>query len=46
MVSTTGEHAAHSAPDADLTPQKAPMPEALQPWVNLMAKTANPRFAT
>lgn len=46
MVSTTGEHAAYYELDADLVPQKRPMPEALVPSVALIAENCEPALCT
>ena len=46
MVSTTGEHAAYYVLDDDLMPQPHPMPEALQPSVDLVAENCEPALCT
>jgi hypothetical protein len=46
MVSTTGEHAEYYELDADLVPQKRPMPEALAPSVALIAENCEPALCT
>ena len=46
MVSTTGEHAAFYELDQDLRPVAKPMPEALQPSVDLIAQNCEPALCT
>jgi len=46
MVSTTGEHAGYYVLDDDLIPQPHPMPEALQPTVDLIAENCEPALCT
>lgn len=46
MVSTTGEHAAYYVLDDKLEPQPAPMPDALQPSVDLIAENCEPALCT
>ncbi|MDF1726422.1 MAG: 6-hydroxynicotinate reductase [Sulfitobacter sp.] len=46
MVSTTGEHAGYYVLDDDLVPQPRPMPEALQPSVDLIAENCEPALCT
>ena len=46
MVSTTGEHAAYFVLNEDLEPISQPMPEALQPSVDLIAENCEPALCT
>ncbi len=46
MVSTTGEQAAYYVLDDDLAPRPQPMPEALQPSVDLIAENCEPALCT
>ncbi len=46
MVSTTGEHSAYYELDHDLVPQSKPMPDALQPSVDLIAENCEPALCT
>ena len=46
MVSTTGEHAGYYVLDDDLIPQPQPMPDALQPSVDLIADNCEPALCT
>ena len=46
MVSTTGEDFAHYVLDETLTPQPAPLPEALRPSVALIAENCEPSLCT
>ncbi|WP_299420468.1 6-hydroxynicotinate reductase [uncultured Shimia sp.] len=46
MVSTTGEHAAFYELDADLVPQKRPLPATLEPSVALIAENCEPALCT
>lgn len=46
MVSTTGEQHAYYVLDDDLVPQKAPLPDALKPSVDLIAENCEPALCT
>ncbi|QIE46225.1 6-hydroxynicotinate reductase [Pseudohalocynthiibacter aestuariivivens] len=46
MVSTTGEHYGYYVLDDALVPQPAPLPEALQPSVDLIAENCEPALCT
>ncbi|NNE54311.1 MAG: 6-hydroxynicotinate reductase [Sulfitobacter sp.] len=46
MVSTTGEHAAYYVLNAELEPEAKPMPQALQPSVDLIAQNCEPALCT
>jgi len=46
MVSTTGEQYGYYVLDDDLVPQKAELPEALQPSVDLIAENCEPALCT
>ena len=46
MVSTTGDHAAYFVLDDDLAPVAAPIPDALQPTVDLISQNCEPALCT
>ncbi len=46
MVSTTGEHAAYFVLNDDLEPVEQPMPDRLQPSVDLIAENCEPALCT
>jgi hypothetical protein len=46
MVSTTGEHAAYFVLNDALEPEERPIPEALQPSVDLIARNCEPALCT